>query len=144
MWASGHIIVNRSRHEAAVSELKKAAAKIKKGTPILVFPEGTRSPDHRLGPFKKGGFMLALEAQVPIVPVSIMGTRPMMPKAHYTFKKSDVTIVIGAPLPTEGLGPDDRDRLMELTRRALVANFREGTPEQKANLGLPNCNDDYN
>jgi 1-acyl-sn-glycerol-3-phosphate acyltransferase len=133
MWGSGHIIINRSRHADSVAGLKKAALKIRSGTSILVFPEGTRSPDHKLGEFKKGGFMLALEAQVPIVPVSVSGTHPMMPKDGFTFTKSDVTIVIGDPIPTAGLTPTERDRLMALTRAAIIRNFPEGSAEALAN-----------
>ena len=143
MWASGHIIINRAQHAAAVGELKKAAAKIRAGTPVLVFPEGTRSPDHKLGPFKKGGFMLALEAQVPVVPLSIVGSHPMMPKDRYTFARSDVTIVVGDPIPTAGLNSSsegDKEQLMALTRKAMVRNFPVNTPEYEANrdgLSIP-------
>jgi 1-acyl-sn-glycerol-3-phosphate acyltransferase len=133
MWGTGHVIVNRSRHDQSVASLQKAAAKIRGGTSILVFPEGTRSPDHKLGPFKKGGFMLALEAKVPIVPVSVSGTRPMMPKGGFTFRKSDVTIVIGDPIETANLTQADRDRLMQLTREAIIKNFPSGSAEAKAN-----------
>ncbi|HUT54221.1 MAG TPA: lysophospholipid acyltransferase family protein [bacterium] len=137
MWASGHIIINRSRHADSMAGLKKAADKIRAGTSILVFPEGTRSPDHKLGEFKKGGFMLALEAQVPIVPVSVSGTHPMMPKDGFTFRKSDVTIVIGEPIPTAGLTAADRTRLIDLTRAAIIKNFPAGSAEALANQKDP-------
>lgn len=133
MWATGHIIINRARHDSAVDELKKAAAKIAGGTSILVFPEGTRSPDHRLGEFKKGGFMLALAAKVPVVPISIAGTQPMMPKNRWTFARTRVHIVIGDPIPTADLIPEDRDRLMAMTRDAIIRNFPPGSPEFDAN-----------
>ena len=133
MWASGHIIVNRAKHERAVAELTKAAAKIQNGTSILVFPEGTRSPAHRLGEFKKGGFMLALAAQVPVIPLSIAGTHPMMPKDRFTFTKSDVAIVVGDPIPAAGRTEADRDRLMALTRAAIIKNFPPDSAEAKAN-----------
>lgn len=135
MWASGHVVINRSRHDDAVASLRKAAQKVRSGTPILVFPEGTRSGDHHLGPFKKGGFMLALEAGVPLVPVSISGSSPMMPKGRYTFSRSDVSIVIGDPILTEGLTQADRDQLIERTRKAIIANFPPDTPESNANMG---------
>lgn len=137
MWATGHVIVNRARHDKAVAEMKKAAGKISGGTSILVFPEGTRSPDHRLGEFKKGGFILALEAGVPVVPVSVSGTHPMMPKGGYTFSRSDVTIVIGGPIDVSDMGADDLGALMDLTRKRIIENFPEGSGEARANRDDP-------
>jgi 1-acyl-sn-glycerol-3-phosphate acyltransferase len=137
MWATRHIIIDRSRPGRAVSEMQKAARKIRGGISILVFPEGTRSPDHRLGPFKKGGFMLALESKVPVVPISITGTSPMMPKGTYSFTKSDFTITIGDPIPTDDLTADDREELMDKTRAAIIRNFPEDSPEHKANKHDP-------
>ena len=137
MWATGHIIVNRSRHEQAVSELRKAALKIRAGASLLVFMEGTRSPDHKLGAFKKGGFMLALEAKAPIVPVSIAGTRPLMPKGGFSFTKSDVTITIGDPIPVEGMTENDRQGLMDQTRAAIIRHFPSDSAEFRANQEDP-------
>jgi 1-acyl-sn-glycerol-3-phosphate acyltransferase len=137
MWATRHIIIDRSRPERAVSEMQKAAQKIRGGISILVFPEGTRSPDHRLGLFKKGGFMLALQAKVPVVPVSISGTGPMMPKGRLSFKKSDVTITIGEPFPTNDLTTDDREELMDRTRAVIIRNFPQDSPEYQANKDDP-------
>jgi len=137
MWATGHIVIDRSIPERAVEEMKKAAKKVSAGTSVLVFPEGTRSPDHKLSPFKKGGFMLALEAKVPVVPVSITGTRPVMPKKGLTFKRSDVRVEIGDPIMTLDLKQDDRQELMDRVRAEIIKNFPEDSPEFQANKDDP-------
>lgn len=138
MWGLGHIVVDRSRRSKAVSEMKKAARKIGGGISILVFPEGARSPDHKLLPFKKGGFNLAMEAGVPVVPVSVSGTRPMMPKGGFTFRKSDVTVAVGEPIEMGRYGTRDRDRLMADAMEAIIAGFPEGSAEALANKDQAN------
>ncbi len=137
MWATGHPIVNRGNKKSAKASMQKAADKISRGTSILVYPEGTRSPDHRLGPFKKGGFMLAIQSGVPILPVSVSGTHPMMPKGGYSFTRSNVTMVFGDPVRTEGLSQDDMEELMDRTRAAIIENFPEDSPEREANREDP-------
>jgi 1-acyl-sn-glycerol-3-phosphate acyltransferase len=137
MWAAGHIVIDRKRHDKSRFGVQKAGEKIREGTSVLVFAEGTRSPDHVLGPFKKGGFILALEAGVPVVPVSIAGTRPMMAKGKFTFTKSDIMLVVGDPIPVEDPGPDDREELMDRVRAAMIWNFPRQTPEFLANRSDP-------
>jgi len=137
MWATGHVIVDRGKRDKAVASMKKAAQKISSGTSILVYPEGTRSPDHRLGPFKKGGFLLAVEAGVPLLPVSVAGTHPMMPKGGYTFTKSDVIMVLGDPIDTRGKTQADIQELMDRTRAAIIQNFPKDSAEWEANKQDP-------
>ncbi len=137
LWSGGHVIVDRGKGEKSRRSMEKAARKVSRGTPILVFAEGTRSADHRLGDYKKGGFILAVDSGVPLVPVSVSGTAPIMPKGGYRLKKSEVTITIGEPVPTEGLGRDDIDRLMERVRAAMIRNFPMDSPEYEVNKNDP-------
>lgn len=124
MWITGHIFIDRGQREKAIASLRRAAEKIKAGTSVLIFPEGTRShgiPEPLL-PFKKGGFMLAIEAGVPILPVGIAGTAERLPKGAWFVKKGSgkVACLAGDPVPTQGLGPEDRDKLMEEVRLRLT------------------------
>ncbi len=91
MHGCGYISIDRSDRESAFRSLAKAATTIKNGTSVLVFPEGTRSLDGMIKPFKKGPFVLAVDAGVPILPVIINGTWPIMPKNRLTIKPSRVT-----------------------------------------------------
>jgi len=132
--ATGHIIIERENPKQAFSAMDKAADKIKKGTSIFVFPEGTRSRDHRLGVFKKGGFVLALKAGVPVIPVSITGTQSMMPKGSFSFQRPKlVRIRVGDPIDTAAIHLERKEKLMAETRKAMIRGFAPDTPEWKIN-----------
>ena len=120
----GFISIDRSRSREARETLHRAVATIREGRHILVFAEGTRSPDHRLQRFKKGGFHMAIDAGVPILPVAVNGSHRLMPKGRPSSKSGLVTVVIGAPIETEGLGKEDLPALMERTRDAVLAGRR--------------------
>ena len=109
--ARGH-----SRDEA-VKSVEAAKDALASGLHIMVFPEGTRSPDGKLLPFKKGAFFLAAETGAPMVPVVIHGTRAMMPKGTLKTKKGSATVeFLPAILPSEY---DTREELMEAVRAAM-------------------------
>ena len=131
---TGHVIIDRANSKQAFTALDKAALKIKKGTSIFVFPEGTRSRDHKLGPFKKGGFVLAIKAAAPVVPISITGTQSMMPKGKFSFQRPElVRLRVGKPIATENTSISQKDKLMKDTRRAIIKGFSLDTQEWKAN-----------
>ena len=113
MWATGQIPLDRSNRAKAIESLSSAAGQIAHGRTVLVFPEGTRSKNGDLLPFKKGGFMLALESGAPIIPVGLSGTRRVVPRGSWRFHAASVGIVVGDPIPTKNLGAEDRDWLME-------------------------------
>jgi len=117
--AMGHIPVNRSNPQKAFHSLKRAAEKIQKGRVVCIFPEGTRSPDGNLLPFKKGGFITAIQGQIPILPVGLAGTHDIMPKGIICKKKGSVAVVIGAPISTEGFTLDRSSELMEIVKKSL-------------------------
>lgn len=120
MWAMGMVFVDRSNRRQAISSLTRAGAQIRAGAHVIAFPEGTRSRDGRVLPFKKGIFMLALEAQVPIVPVAIEGAQRVLPSDGFRVRPGEVQVAVGAPIPTAGLGPDDRDALMARVHGAVI------------------------
>ncbi len=115
----GHLYVQRGNSESARKSMEQAARSIATGTTVVFFPEGTRSTGDEMLPFKSGGFRLALEAQVPVLPVSIDGTRDVLPSGEWRYQPGQIRIVIGAPIPTEGRGPDARHALMDETRAAI-------------------------
>jgi 1-acyl-sn-glycerol-3-phosphate acyltransferase len=121
----GFIKIDRENREKAVRSLKKAVEKIKKGTSIMIFPEGTRSPDGQVKEFKKGAFVLAIEAGVPIIPVSISGTESILPKKSLKINSGIVHIIVGEPIKTDGMNVDDKDKLIEHTRNIIIKNKAE-------------------
>lgn len=120
MWMCGFIPIDRTNRESAIRSLDRAARKIRSGISVLVFPEGTRSRDGLLHPFKKGGFMLALKAGAPVVPVVVLGTDRIMEKGSLVVGRAEVEVRIGRPIDTAARGPGSRDRLMTEVRRAMI------------------------
>ena len=98
MWAGKHIIVDRADSTGAFGSLKKAAARIASGISVVVFPEGTRSPDGQLLPFKRGGFLLAAKTGVSIVPVTISGSGKIMPKGDWRVRPGTVEVHVSDPI----------------------------------------------
>jgi 1-acyl-sn-glycerol-3-phosphate acyltransferase len=119
--AGGFIAVQRDDRDAAFASIEQAAASIRDGNSFLIFPEGTRSRTDALLPFKKGGFVMALRAQAPVVPVAIMGGRASMRKGSAFVRPVNVTIRVGEPVETAGLTPDDRDELIGIVRHRIEA-----------------------
>jgi 1-acyl-sn-glycerol-3-phosphate acyltransferase len=120
-WAlrhAGHIIIDRSDHEQAVASLRAARARMLEGISVVIFPEGTRShAGEVLLPFKKGGFMLALETGFPIVPVVVLGSREILPRGSRRPLPGDIDVVVGPPIDVCGVG---RDELMERVRAFML------------------------
>jgi 1-acyl-sn-glycerol-3-phosphate acyltransferase len=125
-WAlalGGHIIIDRGDRPKAMRSLEKAAEQIGKGTHVIMYPEGTRSPTGELQAFKKGGFHLAIAAQVPIIPVTVSGTKRITPKRSLRIESGAVKIRYGKPIPTRGLTSDDRHALAAQVRQAIQNGF---------------------
>lgn len=123
--ACGHISLPREDRSRAIESLNRASAQVReRKTAIILFPEGTRSPDGRLQAFKKGAFVLAINNQLPVIPVGISGSRPVMPKGSWRIRSGEIRIRVGEPLPTEGLEHRDRNDL-RLRGRAAVAALME-------------------
>lgn len=129
MRRAGHISISRSSTADAVASLQQAASSIRGGLCAFLYPEGTRSADGRLQEFKKGGFRLAMQAGVPVVPVTITGTRALLPRDSIVFRPGAVTLDIGAPVPTRGLTDADLPRLMAETRRAMLSRLNAAASE---------------
>ncbi|MCC7194784.1 MAG: 1-acyl-sn-glycerol-3-phosphate acyltransferase [Gemmatimonadaceae bacterium] len=118
--AAGHVYIERENRMAALEQYKSVAERIQAGSRVIVFAEGTRGKSYALRPFKKGPFVLAVSAAVPIVPMLVHGAAEVMPKGSFRIKGGRVDIHFLPPIPTEGLTYDDRDRLAVETRDAIA------------------------
>lgn len=125
MKRCGYISVNRSDRRQAIASMREAAKRIASGVSVILFPEGTRSPSGRVLPFKKGGFQLALQSQMPIVPIAIEGTYDILPKHTLRLKSGHIRIHILPAVSTSGKGAAERDELIEQVRRPIVAILGE-------------------
>ncbi|MXY25370.1 MAG: 1-acyl-sn-glycerol-3-phosphate acyltransferase [Acidobacteria bacterium] len=120
---TGHLLVDRKR--AGVTALGQVARMIERGDSLIVFPEGTRSRDGRVARFKRGLFLLAIEAGADLVPVAVSGTRHVMLKGRLMTCPGDVSIVVHDPIPTGGLTRDDVTRLAEQAQGVVSATVAE-------------------
>jgi 1-acyl-sn-glycerol-3-phosphate acyltransferase len=121
----GHIFIDRKHAERARDSIEAAAARVREGRCVLVFPEGTRSQGEEMLPFKKGGFVLAVKSGVPIVPLAIAGTRAIFPSQSRLIRgHGPVALVAGEPIPTEGYTLETKEALMDRVREA-ISELRE-------------------
>ena len=123
----GFVAVERNDRHKSFASVDAAALSLQQGNSFLIFPEGTRSRTGELLPFKKGGFIMALKAQVPVVPVAVSGGRASMRKGSAIVRPVTVTVRLGRPISTEGLTIDDRDLLIERTRTAVQDLLAQGS-----------------
>jgi 1-acyl-sn-glycerol-3-phosphate acyltransferase len=124
LWRAGHIPIDRSSTQNAVTSMQRAARYLQRGICAFVFPEGTRSRDGILHGFKKGGFKLAVQAQVPIIPITIIGTRSILPPDSIIFRPGTIDMYVDEPIPTKGLTDEDIEALMQEVRNAMAKHIR--------------------
>jgi 1-acyl-sn-glycerol-3-phosphate acyltransferase len=124
MRVCGYISIDRSDRQSAIRSLKLAAEAIRGGVSVMIFPEGTRSRDGAIRPFKKGGFVLAIESGVPIVPVVLHHTFAIMSKDSFRIVPQDVVLEILEPIDTSGISYDQKEALMDRVRRRICEAFQ--------------------
>jgi 1-acyl-sn-glycerol-3-phosphate acyltransferase len=122
----GFVPIERGDRESAMRSIARGAESLKAGNSFLIFPEGTRSRTGQLLPFKKGGLIMAIEAQAPVVPVAISGGRAAMRKGSPIVRPVKVTVRVGKPIPTKGMTLDDRDELIGHVRGEVQKLLDEG------------------
>jgi 1-acyl-sn-glycerol-3-phosphate acyltransferase len=119
LWASKHIPLDRADSRSAMKSLRTARERIRAGISVVVFPEGTRSRDGTLLQFKKGGVLLALQTGTPIVPVTINGSRKVLPVGAWCLRPGTIEVIIGKPLAVAGFRPSNLRKLSAQVREAV-------------------------
>jgi 1-acyl-sn-glycerol-3-phosphate acyltransferase len=117
------IPIDRRNSQKAQESIDLGADRLRQGLSFFAFPEGTRSRTGKLGEFKKGVFIMAIKAQVPIIPVTILGTDRIQPPGKYNIRPGTVRVIFHDPISTEGMTLEDRNRLIQLTRNAIASRL---------------------
>ena len=130
MRGCGYISIDRSNRKSAFKSLAEAAETIRNGTSVLIFPEGTRSHDGTLGSFKKGGFVLSVDAGVPIIPIIIQGTFTIMPRGRLLIRPRSVKLTIHDPIETASYTRKRKDDLMQYVREVMLSYSNPGAGDE--------------
>ena len=130
MKRAGYISIDRSNRRAAFTSLKKASESIRGGVSVIIFPEGTRSLDGNIRSFKSGGFVLAVDSGVPIVPVILHGTRSIMAKERLRIKPGNVLLEITQPVETSEFIRKTRNDLLDKIRQIICDSFEKGRSDR--------------
>jgi 1-acyl-sn-glycerol-3-phosphate acyltransferase len=131
LYASRNIFIDRSHHDKAIESINKGFDRLPEGVSVMVFAEGTRSPDGQIHEFKKGGFIPAVTRKIPILPVTVNGSRRVLPKRSLMMKPGKIQVVVGDPIDTSGYSSANVQELIDKTRKAVIANFDPGYTGQK-------------
>lgn len=125
LYASRNIFIDRSNTASAIESINKGFDRVPEGVSVMVFAEGTRSPDGRIHEFKKGGFVAAVQRQIPILPVTVNGSRRIMSKNNLVLKPGKIQVVVGDPIDVTGYTVDTVQDLIDKTRQVVIANFND-------------------
>ena len=117
-----NIFIDRRDHEAAMTSIRNGVDQLPPGVGIMFFPEGTRSPDGRLRQFKLGAFKVAIEKRLPVLPVTINGTRRLMPKGSLDFRPGTVDVIVAPPIAPDHPAFSDAETLARAAQAAVAAN----------------------
>jgi 1-acyl-sn-glycerol-3-phosphate acyltransferase len=128
MKRAGYISINRFDRKSAIESLNKAAEITRNGTSVIIFPEGTRSQTQNIQSFKKGGFVLAVDSGVPIIPVIIHGTWKIMKKKQILVRPGNVVLEIKKPIKTLDYTRKTKDDLMEKVRNIILESYEKNKP----------------
>jgi len=123
MLGAGYVKIDRFNRKSAFESLNQAAQRMKEGVSVMIFPEGTRSKDGSIRQFKKGGFVMAINSGVPIVPVVLRGTWPIMAKSSLRINRGDVELEIAEPIDTRGYSIESKAELMDKVRSVISQKF---------------------
>ena len=127
MLAGGHMSLDRGSPRESLKMIRKAGEDLRCAeASVMVYPEGTRSPDGRIYPFKRGAFHLAAENNLPVLPVAIKGSRDALPKGRNVIMPGRIDVIVGAPIFPEGKGVETIRLLTERTYAAVVELFERG------------------
>jgi len=125
MKLGGFIFIDRRNRASALQGMEEAVARMRAGESFLVFPEGTRSRTGRMGPFKKGPFMMAIQAAVPVIPITISGSFEVMPPARLRIMPGTIRVTFHPEIETCQLTPSAREELMGEVARIIASQLEE-------------------
>lgn len=128
MWAAGSVPVDRSNRKSSYQAFIATIGKLKSGSSIVIFPEGTRSADGTIGPFKKGGPLLSIRSGAPLVPVTILGTRNIIKKGSFVIQPGKVRIIISPPISSQAVAEEKEEVILKNLRDVICTNFESHTP----------------
>jgi len=120
---SGQVCVDQQNPAGSIGSIRSALKSLKAGMPLVIFPEGGRSPDGEIKPFLPGAFFLAIKAKVDIVPVALIGTFDLLPMNTYHIKCQPLEMRVGAPIPTDRLSGHDMQALSDKVQKAVTDLF---------------------
>jgi 1-acyl-sn-glycerol-3-phosphate acyltransferase len=123
--ATGAVFIDRSDRQKAIESIHRSIQRLPPGVGLFFFAEGSRSVDGRIRPFKKGGFVTAIETGWPILPITINGSRKVLPKGSLAFQSGTIEVVVGEPIDTRNYGPDALEKLICNTREAIISKSSE-------------------
>jgi len=121
--ATEYVPLERANPKQARAGIERGARLIREGKSFFAFPEGTRSRDGKLGDFKKGVFIMAIQAEAPIVPITIINSAAIQPPGSYSIRPGCIRVVIHEPIDTHGMTFEDRGSLIQQTRAAIVSEL---------------------
>ena len=127
MLGAGYVKIDRFNRESAFKSIRTAASRLKDGVSVMIFPEGTRSRDGSIQQFKKGGFVMAIQSGVPIIPVILKGTWPIMAKNSLRINRGDVEMEIAEPIDTTGYSMKTKAELMDKVRTVICQKFNNSS-----------------
>lgn len=128
LYVARNIFIDRSNHAQAIKTIHEGVDRLPPGVSVMFFAEGTRSPDGRIQEFKKGGFTMAVEKGLPILPVTVNGSRKVLPKKSLCFTPGPIEVVVGDPIETTGYTHEDLPELMRRTRQVIIDNYKIDYP----------------
>jgi 1-acyl-sn-glycerol-3-phosphate acyltransferase len=123
----GHIFIDRSNRERALASLHQAKKNIVNGTSVIFFPEGTRSQDGSLGLFKKGAFKMAIDLELPILPITIVGTKEILPSNSMDLFPGKARMIIHRPIDTAGFNDGNLQNLIEATYSVIKSGLENSS-----------------
>ncbi|WP_260703047.1 lysophospholipid acyltransferase family protein [Edaphobacter flagellatus] len=128
---SGQVPIDQSTSRNAVASLNRGVQTLKSGLPLVIFPEGGRAPDGIPKPFVAGAAFMAIKAQVPIVPITLIGTYELLPIHTYHLYPRPIQIIVGDPIPTVGLTTRDADALTQQVRNIITETYLQNHPSNR-------------
>lgn len=134
LWVSRNIFIDRSDTSQAIVSINEGIKRLPKGVSVMVFAEGTRSPDGSIRPFKKGGFVMAIDNKIPILPVTVNGSRKILAKGDLVYSSGHIEVVVGDPIDTMNYARVDLEYIIRQTRDAVIANFNPAYPSQRGSV----------